>query len=259
MERRLSYRVLGPLQVERGDETKPIGGHLERAILATLLLTPNEPVSVERLADLTWPSRRPRDVGHALRTHVMRLRRHLGQATVVTTPGAYAISADPELIDSHRFDSLVESANELLWGDQPWRAEAPLASALKIWPHGEPWCDLAGSTVGDAARARLVERRLEVEERLAAIRLQQHRARVDMIEKLALETPLREHRWLLLMHALFTAGQQTRALRSYAVVRSRLQSEAGLLPDLRLRAMEHRILEQDQTLLDLDPLDLVLG
>lgn len=259
MEARLAFRVLGPLQVERGSDVGSIGGHLERAILAALLLTPSEAVTVEQLADLAWPAKRPRDVPHALRTHVMRLRGHLGSEAVTTSPGAYTLTAEPEAVDAHRFASLAETANDELWSEQPTRAESTLASALDTWRHGEPWLDLAGTTVGDAARARLVEQRLEVEERLAALRLRRQRARVDVVEKLAMEAPLREHRWLLLMHALFVAGQQTRALRSYATVRSRLREEAGLEPEPQLRAMEHRILEQDPSLLDLDPLELVLG
>ena len=259
MEVRPTFRVLGPLQIERGSDIASIGGLRERAILAGLLLTPGQAVTTDQLADLAWPGTRPRDVPHALRTHVMRLRRHLGPEAIMTTPGAYALAADPEDVDAHRFSSLAESANEELWADQPSRAEATLATALDIWQRGDPWLDLAGTTVGDAARARLIEQRLEVEERLAALRLRRQRARVDVVEKLAMEAPFREHRWLLLMHALFVAGQQPRALRSSATVRSRLQDEAGLEPEPPLRAMEHRILEQDPTLLDLDPLELVLG
>jgi DNA-binding SARP family transcriptional activator len=255
----MTFRVLGPLQVRRGVTSEAIGGHRERAILAALLLTPGEPVTVERLVELSWPTKRPRDEGHALRTHVMRLRRHLGRDAIITAPGAYSIPVALIAVDAHRFSAAVERATESLWDARLNEAEASFVSALEIWPHGDAWVDLAGCPFGNAERARLAEARLEVEERLAALRFCHHRSRVDVIEKLALETPLREHRWLLLMHALFSTGQQTRALRSYATLRSRLQQEAGLEPEPRLRAMEHRILTQDQTLLGLDPLGLVLG
>ena len=58
------------------------------------------------------------------------------------------------------------------------------------------------------------------------------------------------------MHALTAEGQQTRALRSYARLRALLR-EVGLDPDRRLQDMEHRILAQDPSLSDLDPLTLV--
>ena len=98
---------------------------------------------------------------------------------------------------------------------------------------------------------------MEAEERLAAVRLSLHLPALDDIEKLAAEAPLRENRWLLLMHALTAEGQQTRALRSYARLRALLRDEVGLDPDRRLQDMEHRILAQDPSLSDLDPLTLV--
>ena len=77
------------------------------------------------------------------------------------------------------------------------------------------------------------------------------------IEKLAIEKPLREGRCLLLMLALAEAGQQVRALRHYATLRTLLRDELGLAPDRRLQDMEHRILTQDPTLGEIDPLSLV--
>jgi DNA-binding SARP family transcriptional activator len=99
---------------------------------------------------------------------------------------------------------------------------------------------------------------LEVEERLAAVRLCLHLSPLVDIEKLALERPLRENRWLLLMYALSISGQQARALQCYSSIRTHLRRELGLDPDRRLQDMEHRILEQDPKLPEIDPLTLVL-
>ncbi len=259
MDRFPQFRVLGPLQVWLGPAPASIAGRRERSLLAGLLLTPGVPVEMDRLVAILWPAKPPRDTAHALRTHVMRLRQHIGRQLVATVPGAYAIEVDRESIDAHRFDRMVRLATEQLVTRHMEQAELLLADALGLWPNGAPWIDLAGSTVGDAERARLVEERLEVEERLAAVRLCLHRWPLDDIEKLAVERPLRERRWLLLMVALFAAGQQARALRSYASLRTRLRDEVGLDPDRRLQDMEHRILEQDPSLLDVDPLSLVFG
>ncbi|MDH3680424.1 MAG: AfsR/SARP family transcriptional regulator [Acidimicrobiia bacterium] len=255
----LRFRVLGPLEVHVNSSIEFIGGRRERALLAGLLLTPGEAVEVDRLADLLWPAKPPRDIGHALRTHVMRLRQHIGRDLVVTSPGAYAIVVEPETVDVHRFDQATTAGTVELAQRRLDAAEARLAEAVDIWHQGAPWIDLAGTVVGDAERARLVERRLEVEERLAAVRLRLGRSPVDDIEKLAVEAPLREHRWLLLMHALYVAGEQTRALRAYESLRARLRDELGLEPDRRVRAMEHRILEHDPGLSSEDPVSFVLS
>lgn len=259
MDGRTQFRVLGPLQVRFGSTTEVIPGRRERTLLAALLLTVGEPVEVDRLIEFLWPTKQPRDATHALRTHVMRLRRHLGQNLIGTSPAAYTLGASPETVDAHRFDNTIEVATEHLIERRLAMAESTLADALDIWQHGAPWIDLAGSPVGDGERARLTEERLQAEERLAAVRLCLHHSPLDQIEKLALEKPLRENRWLLLMLALAGAGQQARALRHYAGLRTLLRDELGLDPDRRLQDMEHRILRQDPTLDEIDPLTLVFS
>jgi DNA-binding SARP family transcriptional activator len=251
------FTVLGPLRVRFGTRVDVIGGRRERALLAGLLLTPSQPVEVERLVDCLWPTTRPRDTGHALRTHVMRLRQHVGRDLVETSPGAYALAVPPEAVDAHRFDREVAAGKLELQSRRLAGAEEALRAALREWPGGAPWIDLAGTEVGEPERARLNEERMQAEEWLAAVRLSMHRPALDDIEKLAVEAPLRESRWLLLMHALTSEGQQARALRCYSRFRKRLRDEAGLDPDRRLQDMEHRILDQDPSLVDLDPLTLV--
>jgi len=258
MDRTLEFSVLGPLQIRRHGSIAVIAGRRERTLLAGLLLTPNEPVEVDRLAALMWPATAPRDVPHALRTHVMRLRRHVGRDRVETTPGAYTIHVPRETVDVHRFDDLITAANADLVARHLGEAEVLLATALEIWPQGAPYIDLAGTDTGEAERARLTGERLEVEERLAAVRLCLHLSPLVDIEKLALERPLRENRWLLLMYALSISGQQARALQCYSSIRTHLRRELGLDPDRRLQDMEHRILEQDPKLPEIDPLTLVL-
>jgi DNA-binding SARP family transcriptional activator len=258
MEGTLEFCVLGPLQVRQDETVGVIAGRRERTLLAGLILTVGEPVEIEQLAALLWPARRPRDVPHAIRTHVMRLRRHVGKEMVETSPGAYSLQAARDRVDAHRFDQAVSTGSVKLGARDLPAAEEALARALEIWHGGAPYVDLAGTPVGEAERARLIEERLEVEERLAAVRMCLHRSPLFDIEKLAVQTPLRENRWLLLMHALSTSGQQARALRSYAKLQARLRQELGLDPDRRLRDMERRILQQDPTLVEVDPLSLVL-
>jgi hypothetical protein len=51
---RVEYRILGPLEVEVGGRSLPIGGPKQRTLLAMLLLGANRVVSVARLVDAVW-------------------------------------------------------------------------------------------------------------------------------------------------------------------------------------------------------------
>ena len=50
----LEFRLLGPFEVRNGRRMILSGGGKRRAILAVLLLSANEAVSVERLIDALW-------------------------------------------------------------------------------------------------------------------------------------------------------------------------------------------------------------
>ena len=48
------FRLLGPLEVVDNGATIDLGGQKQRALLAMLLLHPNEVVSTDRLIDALW-------------------------------------------------------------------------------------------------------------------------------------------------------------------------------------------------------------
>ena len=52
--RGISFGVLGALEVRLDGESLPLGGAKQRAVLAVLLLSANEVISVERLIDEVW-------------------------------------------------------------------------------------------------------------------------------------------------------------------------------------------------------------
>ena len=96
----MEFRILGPLEVvDRGRPVAP-GGPKQRALLAVLLLTPNRPVSVDRLIDALWPTRPPADASNALQFHVSQLRKLLGDGGVILTQeSGYLIRVDPDQVD----------------------------------------------------------------------------------------------------------------------------------------------------------------
>ena len=76
----MEFRILGPLDARAGGETVHLGGLKPRALLAMLLLHPNETVSAERLAMGLWGEEAGLDAVKTLHVHVSRLRKALGDA-----------------------------------------------------------------------------------------------------------------------------------------------------------------------------------
>jgi hypothetical protein len=75
------------------------GGKL-RALLAVLALHANRPLTVDRLAVALWGEDAPPTAAKAVQVYVFRLRRALGDASVLeTTPGGYRLVAGAEDLD----------------------------------------------------------------------------------------------------------------------------------------------------------------
>jgi DNA-binding SARP family transcriptional activator len=56
---RVRFRVLGPLEVVGPEGVVAVGGPLQRALLAVLLLAGGRPVARDRLIDELWGDRPP--------------------------------------------------------------------------------------------------------------------------------------------------------------------------------------------------------
>jgi len=92
--------------VGRGGEVS-LGGPKPRALLAGLLLHPNEVVPTDRLIDELWGEDSPEDAAAALRVNVSRLRKALPQDLLRTRAPGYVIRVEPDELDLHRFERLV--------------------------------------------------------------------------------------------------------------------------------------------------------
>ena len=74
----MEFRILGPLEVSEAGRSLPLGGSKQRALLALLLLSPNEPVSIDKLIEDIWAEQPPKAGRKSLQVHVSRLRKALG-------------------------------------------------------------------------------------------------------------------------------------------------------------------------------------
>src|SRR5262245_52744260 len=103
----MELRVLGPLEAVGPEGAVPLGGPKQRALLAVLVLHPNEVVSSDRLIDELWGDQPPKTATAYLQNCVSRLRKALGSDVVETRAPGYALRVDEEAIDSRRFERLL--------------------------------------------------------------------------------------------------------------------------------------------------------
>jgi DNA-binding SARP family transcriptional activator len=253
----VEYRVLGPLEVSDGERRVELGGRMQRAILALLLVDANRVVPVDRIGEALWPEGPPPTAPTALQGYVAALRRALEPRraprtparVLVTQPPGYLLRVQPGALDAARFEALAASGRADLVAGRPHEAREALHEALGLW-RGSPYADLAFETFVQPEIARLDERRATVTEDLmeASLALGEHAAAVAELERLTAAEPLRERRWEMLMLALYRCGRQADALRAAAQARTRLAEELGIDPRPSLRELEAAILRQDRSL-----------
>ena len=243
----MEFRMLGPLEVRRGDETLALGGAKQRALLAILLLHANHVVGRERLAELLWGDEPPPTADHVIEVYVSQLRRVLEPEgapykMLVRKPAGYVLQVAASDLDVNTFAGLVEGARS----KQPAEASAELSRALDMW-RGPALADFAGESFALSESARLNELRLYArEEKIdAELALGHHGQLIGELQGLVEEHPLRERLCGQLMLALYRAGRQAEASDIYQRTRERLVDELGMEPGPELQELLKRILQQE--------------
>ena len=86
----MRFRILGPLEVQTGEDWVSIGAAKWRAVLARLLLGAGQTVSTDTLIDEVWGTDPPARATNLISIYVLRLRRlHRRQRrTAAQDPGS---------------------------------------------------------------------------------------------------------------------------------------------------------------------------
>jgi DNA-binding SARP family transcriptional activator len=244
----LEYRILGPLEVVRDGQPLRLERPRERALLALLVLSANRVVSSDVLAEDLWGGAPPRSAASALRVHISRLRAAMDRDAemLATEPPGYVLRVDEDAVDAVRFEALWARGRErAAVGDHAGAARV-LREALGLW-RGPALAEVADAPLARAEATRLDEARLAaLEERIEAdLTCGRHEEVISELEALSVAHPLRERIWGLRMLALYRAGRQAEALRTYQELRRRLAAELGIEPGAALSRLESAILRHD--------------
>jgi DNA-binding SARP family transcriptional activator len=245
----MEFRILGPLEVWHAGRELFLAGRRPRALLAVLLLRPNQVVSADRLIDELWGENALEDAASALKVVVCRLRKALLPDVVTTKPPGYLLRVGPDELDLDQFERLVDEGRELLACGLAADASERLRDALSLW-RGPPLADFTYESFARTAITRLDELRLAATElRIDAdLSLGRHDELVGELEALVSDHPLRERLRMYLMTALYRSGRQADALQAYEDARQTLVDEFGVRPCRPLQDLVRAILRQDPSL-----------
>lgn len=229
-------RLLGGASIE--GPAGPITGRAAQrrrvALLATLALTPDRPVSRDRLIALLWPESDTDRARHLLADSLYVLRSGLGEDAVLA-------AGDDVRLNPARIDSDVAQFERAV-------AEGDFERAVTVY--AGPFLDgffLPGAAGFErwveAERARLAQRYATALEELAerAVARGDARAALECSRQLAAQEPYSARGALRLMRALDAAGDRAGALQHAQVHAALLRTEFDAEPDPEVAALAERL------------------
>src|SRR3569833_160431 len=249
---RFEFRVLGHLEIIVRGSLLTVGPLKQRALLAYLLLHPNQVVPAGRLDEALWGADPPRTAKQSLQNGIGGLRKLIsatgafGNTFITTRAPGYMLEVDQQAIDVHAFLRLRSEARVALADRRYDDAARLLGGALSRW-RGSALSDLVEAGISWPVITYLDDMRLTaLEDRIDAdLRLGRHSDLAGELAQLVAVTPLRERLWERLIVALYRAGRQADALSAYRDCRRVLIEELGIEPNQRLCELERAILTQD--------------
>ncbi len=260
-DEQLHIRLLGPVEVRRGDDVVDLGGPQPRAVFTHLVLGDGRVIAADRLIDRIWGDDPPASALGTLQSYVSRLRRAIepdrrsgapAQVLVSEAPG-YVLRVPRDHVDVYRFEDLAVAGREAAEAGHARAAVERFDAALALW-RGPALGGLGGDDSIAPLVARLEEERADVvEDRFdALLALGRHSAIVGSLQEAVREEPLRERRWGQLALALYRSRRQADALRALDTAR-RQADELGLDPGPELQSLEARVLNHDPSLVATPP------
>jgi DNA-binding SARP family transcriptional activator len=258
----VDFRILGPVELQAGSGRPDLGGARQQIVVATLLLSANKIVTMNRLLEAIYGEDLPPTARTQAQMCISALRRtfalYSSEPVIATHTHGYVIRVESGRLDSERFEELVTAARAAREANSVDLAVARYRDALRLWRG--PALDGIDSALLRAAAHRLDEQRITANEDRLALELdlgRQHEL-VGELTELAGRHPLRERLRGQLMLALYRCGRAAEALQVYRDTRRTMIDELGIEPGEQLRQLEHAILNADPALqLSSRPVEIV--
>ncbi|MER6910232.1 AfsR/SARP family transcriptional regulator [Streptomyces sp. NPDC000594] len=236
--------LLGPAELRGEDGSRaPLGGARRRAVLATLALSLNRVVPVERLLHLVWDEAPPPSARAALQGHVAGLRAVFDPSVrLITRSPGYVLRAERDRVDVHRMRDLRSAADLAADDTEGIRL---LRSALALW-RGPALADCGSHALRAEYQQRLEDLRLASVEQLAErlLRTGKGARAVPELTEAVRTDPLRESLVRLLMLCHHQGGRAAEAVRQYHATRELLGEELGVEPGAPLQAALAEVLRR---------------
>ena len=157
----IAFGILGPLEARRDGEEVALGGRIQRAVLALLLLEAGRVVSIDRIADELYAGDAPATAVTQVHRQISELRRALGEAAIETRR---ARLRRPRRARGARPAPLRGAVRAGGARPSPRRRSPRSTRPLGLW-RGDALADLAAESFAQRPVARLDELRLRALER----------------------------------------------------------------------------------------------
>lgn len=234
----MEIRVLGPMELTHDGTAIDAAGR-PRDLLALLVATHPEGLTVDTAGDAIWPDKEAAAGRNNVRVNLHKLRKLLpDEHLVVREDDRYHLRIPPEHLDAHRFRAGIAEARATADAGDPRRACVEFETACAAW-RGRPFDGFFGIGPIDAARERLEQLHLDALCDYAAALLADDRA--DEVVR-ALEPWIDDHLTNealagQLMLGLFHCARQSDALQLFARVSDALDDLHGVAPGSELRGI----------------------
>jgi DNA-binding SARP family transcriptional activator/predicted negative regulator of RcsB-dependent stress response len=248
----VDFRILGPLEITAGAERLGLGGPRQEVVVATLLLSANRLVTIDRLLEAMYGEDLPPTGRSQAQISISTLRRlfalHGSSDIIATHAHGYIMNVECGQLDSQRFEGLVAAGRVDRDAGHRDKAVASYRDALRLWRG--PALEGMDSQFIRAAAGRLDEQRIATNEDRIKLELDlgRHHELVGELAELVEEYPLRERLRGLLMLALYRCDRVPEALQVYRQARQTMIDELGIEPSERLQQLEQAILTTDPAL-----------
>ncbi|SCL34392.1 DNA-binding transcriptional activator of the SARP family [Micromonospora pallida] len=236
----MEFSILGPTGLSVAGRSVPLGVAKQRGLLAVLLYHVGRPVRIELIVELLWENRPVdscRPIIYALTSRLRAVLRSVGLSDVLVRAAgsrAYRLEIDPDLIDHHRFATLVTDARAAIGQARHEHGAALLDTAVGLW-RDEPLAELRG-VQAEQWRATIWDRLLDAYKMLgeSELALGRHDRVLARLEPLLREHHLDETLARLWASALHAAGRGHEARAFVTAFRRRYRREMRAEPTVDL-------------------------